>query len=122
MLLLFYFNGSSIEKSCYFYYTSITLSSPSEDELPPEVEPPDELPPEVEPPDELPPGVEPPDELPPEVEPPDELPPEVEPPLEDEPVPDVEPPPFGVLVLPEPAAELPEVDGAEAFRPSTSRL
>ena len=78
------------------------MSSPSEDELPPEVEPPDELPPGVEPPDELPPGVEPP--------------------LEDEPVSDVEPPLLGVLVLPEPAAELPEVDGAEVFRPSTSRL
>ena len=61
--------------SCFFYYSSITLSSPSEDELPPEVEPP----------------------------------------LEDEPVPDVEPPPLGVLVLPEPTAELPEVEGAEDF-------
>lgn len=52
----------------------------------------------------------------------DELPPEVELPLEDEPVPDVEPPPLGVLVLPEPTAELPEVEGAEDFWPSTSRL
>lgn len=45
----------------------------------------------------------------------DELPPDVEPPLEEEPVPDEEPPPLGVLVLP-------EVDGALAFCPITSRL
>lgn len=41
-----------------------------------------------------------------------------EPPLEDDP----ELPPLGVLLLLEPAAELPEVEGAEAFCPSTSRL
>lgn len=52
----------------------------------------------------------------------DELPPDVEPPLEEEPVPDEEPPPLGVLLLPESTAELPEVEGAEAFWLSTSRL
>lgn len=51
----------------------------------------------------------------------DELPPDVEPPL-DEPEPDDEPPPLGVLLLPESTAELPEVEGAEAFWLSTSRL
>lgn len=45
----------------------------------------------------------------------DELPPDVEPPLEEEPEPDAEPLPLGVLVLP-------EVDGALAFCPITSRL
>ena len=68
------------------YYSSIKLSSPSEDELPPEVEPPLEDEPESD----------------------------VEPPLEDEPESDVEPPPLGVL-LPESAEELPEVEGAEDF-------
>lgn len=52
----------------------------------------------------------------------DELPPDVEPPLEEEPVPDEEPPPLGVLLLPESTAELPEVEGAEDFWLSTSRL
>ena len=45
----------------------------------------------------------------------DELPPDVEPPLEEEPEPDAGPLPLGVLVLP-------EVDGALAFCPITSRL
>lgn len=48
----------------------------------------------------------------------DELPLNEEPPLEDEP----ELPPLGVLLLPAPTAELPEVEGAEAFWLSTSRL
>lgn len=48
----------------------------------------------------------------------DELPPDEEPPLEEEP----ELPPLGVLLLPESTVELPEVVGAEAFCPSTSRL
>ena len=47
----------------------------------------------------------------------DELPPDEEPPLEEGP----ELPPLGVL-LPESAEELPEVEGAEDFLPSTSRL
>ena len=51
----------------------------------------------------------------------DELPPDVEPPL-NEPEPDEESPPLGVFVLPESTAELPEVEGAEAFWLSTSRL
>lgn len=59
--------------------------------------------------------------VPPPVPPDEELPPDVEPPL-DEPEPDDEPPPLGVLVLPGFAEELPEVDGAAAFLPSTSRL
>ena len=53
--------------------------------------------------------------IPPPAPPDDELPPDVEPPLEEEPEPDAEPLPLGVLVLP-------EVDGALAFCPITSRL
>lgn len=44
----------------------------------------------------------------------EELPPEEEPPL-DEPELDDEPPPLGLLLLPESTAELPEVEGAEDF-------
>lgn len=74
MLLIFLFNGSSIEYSYYISYSSITLSLPSEDELPPDEEPP----------------------------------------LEEDPEPEEELPPLGLL-FPVSTAELPEVDGAEAF-------
>ena len=48
----------------------------------------------------------------------DELPPDEEPPLEE----DQELPPLGVLPLTESTAELPDVEGAVDFCPSTSRL
>ena len=77
-LMLLPFQKAALNFLFLIYCNSITLSSPSEDELPPEVESP----------------------------------------LEEEP----EFPPLGVLLLPEFTAELPEVDGAVAFFPSTSRL